>query len=314
MRKRVLCVTVVLLLASLALPLAGSVATRGGNDRRPIVKFEGIVEDAPDVDRLGEWTIDGRIVLVVESTRFVETRGPAEEGARVVVLARLTETDLVAMQIRVVSPRLTVVRLRGFITELDEAEKYLLVNGLRVDWNDDTVILGELVEEAFVKIEAIMTGSEYLARRIQVMPAVPRFVEFEGPITAMDDPTAWEVAGREITLNERTVIVGTPAIGRHAEVKALVQPDDSLLAVWIKVTEEPEEIIWDGPIERLPRGLLGIWVVGGRPVLVTRQTEISEDDEELLEIGACVTVEAVQFRGRPLNALKIEVTDCLTPP
>lgn len=313
MRKRVLFVTVVVLLASLVLPLAGIATAKGDNGRRPIVKFEGTVEDAPDGDRLGEWTIDGRIVVVVESTRFVETKGPAEEGARVVVLARLTETELVAMQIRVVTPRPTVVRLRGFITELYEADEYLLVNGLRVDWNDDTVILGVLEEGAFVKITAIMSGSEYLATRIQVMPTVPRFVEFEGPITAMDD-TTWEVAGREITLNESTVIVGTPAVGRHAEVKALVQSDDSLLAVWIKVKEEPEEIIWSGPIERLPRRLLGIWVVGERPVLVTRQTEISEDDRELLEVGVCVAVGAVQFKSRPLTALKIEIVDCEPTP
>jgi len=310
MRNRVLSITVVLLLASLVLPLAASASAQGDNGRRPIVKFEGTVVDAPEGDRIGEWTIDGRIVLVVESTRFVETKGPAEEGAMVSVLARLTETNLEAMQIRVLTPRPTLVRLRGFITELHLADMYLLVNGLRVDWDEDTVILGDLAEGAFVKIEAIMTGSEYLARRIQVMPTVPRFVEFEGPITAMMDDTTWEVAGREITLNEQTVIVGTPAVGRHAEVKALVQSDDSLLAVWIKIKEEPEEIIWSGPIERLPRRLLGIWVVGQRSVLVTRETEISDEDREQLEVGVCVAVGAVQFRNRPLTALKIEIMEC----
>ncbi len=313
MRKKVSFVTVVLLLATVVLPLAGGVAAQDDNGRRPIVKFEGTVEDVPDGGMLGEWTIDGRTVLVVESTRFVETKGPAEVGATVVVLARLTEEGLEAMQIRVVTPRPTVVRIRGFITELHVADMYLVVNGLTVDWDEDTVILGELVVGAFVKITAIMSGSEYLATRIQVMPTVPRFVEFEGPITAMDD-TTWEVAGQEITLDERTVIVGTPAVGRHAEVKALVQPDESLLAVWIKVKEEPEEIIWSGPIEKLPRRLLGIWVVAQRSVLVTRDTEISDEDRELLEVGVCVAVGAVQFKNRPLTALKIEIVDCAPAP
>jgi len=65
--------------------------------------------------------------------------------------------------------------------------------------------------------------------------------EFEGNIGDMpaDAPWIgeWVIDGQTVIVNADTVVEGTPEIGLIAKVKALVQPDDSLLAIKIEVEE-----------------------------------------------------------------------------
>jgi len=315
MRRKICFVTVALLLVSLVLPLAVGVAAQGNNGRRPIVKFEGIVDSRPNPGKIGTWVISGQQVEVVESTRFTENNGAADEGAKVVVHAsRLNGGEFEAISIRVVEPAVVTVKIKGFVTDL--GEDYLIVNGLRIEWNEDTDISGQLEVGAFVKIEAQMLPTGYVAITIQVLPVGrPRFVEFEGTIESMGDANEtvegnqWIIGKHEVTVTESTVIIGTPEEGKQAEVRALVQPDDSLLALWIKVIEEPEVIELTGTIERLPKRW-GFWVVEGRAVLVRPQTVMVGD--QVPEVGKTARVTAQAFRQRPLFAIEIEVLE-LTP-
>jgi len=319
MKRRIWLVTVALLLVSLVLPLVGGVAAQEDTAVRPIVKFEGIVQSRPE-DKIGTWVISGQRVEVVERTRFVEDKGPAVVGARVAVLARRLNTgQLEAILIRVLDPaEEVVIKIRGFITEL--GTDYLVVNGLRIEWNRSTHIIGELKVGAFAKIEALVTPSGLVAIRIEIVPVAvtPRIVEFAGVIESMGDENEttegeiWVIAGREVLVTRRTVIIGRPAVGKWAEVRALVQTDQPLLALWIKVREEPEAVEWRGRIERLPPRLWGFWVVGGRTVLVTPHTEIIGEPQ----VGKFAKVEALRYPHRPLVAVKIEVlelTPALTP-
>jgi hypothetical protein len=270
------------------------------------------VDTRPD-DKIGTWEISGQQVEVVESTRFIENKGPADVGATVVVHARrLNSGGLEAISIRVVEPAVATVKIRGFVTEL--GDDYLVVNGLTIQYTTETHIVGHLEVGVFVKIEAQMLPTGYVATTIEVRPVGrPRVVEFEGTIESMEDANEtvegnqWIIAGREVTVTERTVIVGTPEEEKQAEVRALVQPDDTLLALWIKVIEGPELVEWTGTIERLPRRW-GFWVVGGRAVLVTPRTEIVG----VPEVGKTAHVKAMGFRRRPLFAIEIEVLE-LTP-
>jgi hypothetical protein len=313
MKRRIWLVTAAVLLVSLVLPLAGAAAGRGNTGARPIVKFEGIVRRRPADTNIGTWAISGQRVEVVGSTRFVENKGPAVVGAKVVVLARRLGTgQLEAIQIRVVEPAIVTVKIRGFVTRLGPDD--LVVNGLTIGYTAETRIVGSLEVGAFVKIEAQMLPAGYVATTIQVVPTErPRVVEFEGTIERMGD-TLWKVAGRLITVTEPTVIIGEPEIGKQAEVRARVQSDGTLLALWIKVKDEPEVEEWRGRIDRLPPQRKGLWEVGGRTVHVTPHTEITG----VPRVGKIARVKALRYPHRPLVAVEIEVleptaSDALVP-
>jgi hypothetical protein len=309
MKKLTGMLVVAVLLATLAMPLSGSVAADQQTGVLPIVRFEGIIQSRPEEQKEGIWSISGQEVEVVAETRILEQRGDATVGAHVVVNARHSGEGLVAMQIRVVEPAQATVRIQGVISELfeDNGSGYVVVNGLKVDYDGDTTIIGDLAVGARVKIEALMAPEGYTATKIEVLgfPWIRRIVEFEGTIESIVDST-WVVDGHEFTLSELTVIIGVPEQDKYAEVRALQQPDDSLVALWIRIREEPEIESWEGPIERLPRLRWGFWIVDGKAVLVTPLTEMTGDEPAL---GNCAYVEAERHGLLLLQATKIEVAD-----
>ena len=309
MRSRLVLFTTVVVLLGLVLPFHGALAQSEGA-LRPVVRFEGVVESRPTETKLGEWHISGQTVIVVEATHIVEIRGEAIVGARVLVIAkRLESGTLEAIQIHVLQPAVVTVKIRGLVTELNEDDKYLVVNGLKITYNDDTEIVGELKVDAFVKIEATMTPTAYTATKIEVVPGprLPKYVEFEGEIKKIDDAeNKWLVDGREITITALTVIIGVPAEGKQAEVRALEQSDGALMALWIRIKEEPEVVTWKGRIDRLPWMRWGFWIVDGRAVLVTPATEITGITPAE---GKHASVEAVRQGFLPLQATKILVEE-----
>jgi hypothetical protein len=60
-----------------------------------------------------------------------------------------------------------------------------------------------------------------------------------------------------------------------------------------------------GLVEKLPQGLVGVWVVNNREIRVTRDTHI-EDHHGAAEVGAYVEVEG-NITGRSFTAYEIEV-------
>jgi hypothetical protein len=138
-------------------------------------------------------------------------------------------------------------------------------------------------------------------------PRLPKYVEFEGEIKKIDDAeNKWLVDGREITITALTVIIGVPAEGKQAEVRALEQSDGALMALWIRIKEEPEVVTWKGRIDRLPWMRWGFWIVDGRAVLVTPATEITGITPAE---GKHASVEAVRQGFLPLQATKILVEE-----
>jgi hypothetical protein len=133
-------------------------------------------------------------------------------------------------------------------------------------------------------------------------------VEFEGVIESFSD-TEWVVGGRTVAVNPATEIVGTPAIGLKAEVRALVQADSSLLAIRIKVEAaddddaQPEEVEFEGIIEAMPAGLPAEWVIGGRTVTANAQTIITGTPE----IGLKAKVTALRDSDGKLLATAIAI-------
>ncbi len=64
-------------------------------------------------------------------------------------------------------------------------------------------------------------------------------VEIDGIIEAVSDSSI-TIDGRTIAINDQTQFVGSPAVGRQAQVRALQMPDGSLIATIIVVVEPAE--------------------------------------------------------------------------
>ncbi len=326
-------VMVVLLAASLVLALGAAPALADSGDKLPpvaaspqaLVRFSGVVSSRPEGAKIGAWVIGGKSVEVVETTGFDEEQGPAEVGANVMVVARrgtatgTADAELEAILIRVLPPVSSArpITIRGRVTEL--GVDYLVVNELKIQYDGSTRIEGHLEVGVFVKVHAVKRADGYHALSILVLPDSGRIVEFEGVIEDMGHP-AWTIDGRQVLVDRHTVIIGRPAVGLKAKVRAREVPigiDDAdasphLVALTITVQNaELEKEEWTGIIEFLPPQVAtaasrstGLWVVGGRSVLVTKETEIVGTPR----IGFSAHVWALRQPGsRVLVAQKIQI-------
>ena len=282
---------------------------------RPIVLWQGLVVSRPSDGKIGTWVIGERSVNVVESTRFNEGRGPAEVGARVEVIAlRVPVTtpsalNLEAVLIYVLVPAPTEpIIISGRVTVL--GTDYLIVNQLRIHFDNTTQITGELIEGAVVKVEAVRLSTGGLhAQSIEVIPDPnQRIVEFEGLIESIGHPE-WVIGGRTVTVDRRTRIIGRAGLGLKAKVRALELADGRLVALLIDIQNEPETVEWTGIIQHLPAETtdvptyLGRWVVAGRVVMVNAQTEIVGTPS----IGLRAHVVAIAYPQRQPVAKKVEI-------
>lgn len=273
-------VVLALVLAVALLPFAAQAAVPAeGDSNPPVVKFDGVVEGRPEGTNLGTWTIAGQAVEVVEATRLVEVTGAAEVGAVVTVIAnRLEDGSLEAILIRVHPPATPfTVRVRGQLTYM--GPDHLVVNGLTIRWTAQTRFEGQVMQGAYVMVEAAQTQAGLVAMRVVGEPDKEhrRIVEFGGTIESIVDDL-WTVGGVEVTVGEYTVIEGTPQVGDEVVVRALEQADGSLLAVEIKIPGDPDGppqlTNFTGIIEHFPPRLWGSWMIGGQSVLVTSETVI----------------------------------------
>jgi hypothetical protein len=303
--------------------------------RNRLVRFEGEIISRP-ATKVGVWVIGERNVTVVTDTEVNEEAGAAEVGARVLVVAKVLAgvdttalgTVLQAQLIRVLKPR--VVTIRGKVREL--GSDYLVVNSLRIHYDATTVVTGELAVGALVKVTAVPqaptasteTASAaparlrptYHALTIEVLAVAPPvvYIEFEGEIKSMG-ANSWEIGAHTVMVNRSTRISGRPAVGMTAKVRALKLDNGDLLALTIHLLNEPVETQFRGTIEFMPRRLLaltrpplGEWVIGGRRVQVTSETEFVGTPT----VGVPVLVTALQYPNRPLVAVKIEVITAAT--
>ena len=149
----------------------------------------------------------------------------------------------------------------------------------------------------------------------------------------------WNIGGRVVIADEKTELDterGPIETGVCVEVEGRLRPDGSVLAEEIERKSPSEcglpgrdpkndddddddddrgKVELEGTIESLPNGLIGMWTVAGRQVLVSATTELEQDDRPFA-VGVCVEVEAVRNGAGMLLALEIETEsrgDCGSP-
>jgi hypothetical protein len=130
--------------------------------------------------------------------------------------------------------------------------------------------------------------------------------EFQGLIESWS-ATQWVVGGHVLIINGDTVIEGSPQKGLLAEVKALRQGDDSLLARHIVVQLPTEEVQFEGLIQSLSAGE---WVVEGVTVRIDAQTQISGTPD----IGAVAEVQGLLLPDGAVLGRRIKVQPILATP
>jgi len=306
---RVVLFSLGLLLAfGLACVQAGPVRAQEGA-AITLVKFEGVVTARPE-GIAGTWTINKQDIAATEATIIVETDGEAVLGATVMVIAKkLPEGDPEAILIRVKPAEdAVVVYLAGGVTAYTAGEMLELNGDQEIVLTTETQIQGEIDLADHVLVKARLDGGTYEAITIQVVDAaMQRVVEFDGVVTEITDGL-WVVAGYELTIGPRTMIMGNIRVGDRVQVRA-AKTADGLLALLIRKAGAawwPKQQEFTAIITSLPEApYVGEWVIGERTVLVREGVPIVGTPE----VGLKARVVAWHFPDGRWVALKIEVIE-----
>ncbi|OQA42542.1 MAG: hypothetical protein BWY52_02180 [Chloroflexi bacterium ADurb.Bin325] len=184
----------------------------------------------------GWWTIEGKTIECDGNTQF---SGDPGVGALVEAVVEITpEGRYIGLSIRRIgqpNPTPSPVELTDVVDAI--SGEWWTIGGVTVKVTGETVLednpgLGDMVS---VKAER-RAGGEIVALRIRALRAIEVF--FQGVIESMAGDT-WVISGTPVLIDGATEIRGAPEVGATVQVKALQQPDGSLVARIVAVIEAP---------------------------------------------------------------------------
>ncbi len=160
----------------------------------------------------------------------------------------------------------------------------------------------------------VITASEI---EVKLSPAGGLPIKFIGKIEELPSTPGrigdWKVSGKTIRVSATTRIEedrAKVAVGALVEVEGLLQTDGSINALEIEVKADfgagiPVKFL--GRVEKLPdtQDRIGDWVVSGRMVKVTANTQLKQDRGPFA-VGSLVDVEGIAQLDGTINASKIE--------
>jgi hypothetical protein len=274
MKHRVRAILAVVALVGL---LLGAVVAPALADSPTIVKFKGEVASRPAVGAEGTWVIDGKDVEQVENTIVAEDDAdPIAVGDEVSVVAKeLGDGTLEAIIIRPVNDGPARLHITGYVNDY-VADDYLVVNGLRIEIDQDTVIDetdGVLEQGALVAVQAVKDGDDWIATDIKVVDPEKTIVEIVGVLEALDEDSAI-IDGQEVVIDDVTWIGPNVEVGETVRARVCEESDGTLRALLIVLDGDadwmPVLTIVEGLIEEIEDKFFGmqIWTVDGQDVLV----------------------------------------------
>ncbi len=301
--------------------LARRIKVEGGEHHNGHVKWHGLIESLPDTTgQIGTWVVAGIPVEVDANTRI---EGTPEVGAWAEVKAqRQNDDSLLATKIEVRNEHpVPEVEFKGPIDSF--GSETWVVRGISVTITADTRIEGTPAVGLMAEVHAlVMPDRSLVATKIKVEDPEEhhdRFVEFKGRIEEIVSDTEWLVGAVTVMLDSQTVVEGTPAAGKIAEVKGLLQTDGSVLARKIEVKESdghgPREVELRGTIVSMSAvGSEGEWTIhalhGTLDMNVTFTVDsqtIIDESHGIAQVGAYVKVEAILQTDGSLLAKRIKV-------
>jgi len=270
--------------------------------RRPSVKLAGWVSEAGSA----HWVIGGH-ELQVDSVSA--TAVDVCEGMYAIATARVDgegglHAETISLQLPS-SPSGYGVEFRGLIEEINA--RYWLVSKQLVFVTENTRIQGRPEIGALAEVKGLNLFDDIvLARTIKVIvPDRYAEVEFEGTIENITEHL-WVIGGVTVTISPVTVIQGAPAVGLLAEVQGVLQPDGSVLAQQISVSDAgptPQTDI-EGLVESIETTY---WMIAGTTVFIDSQTFI-DDSQAPADVGMWAQVRALRRQDGTLLALRIRLS------
>ncbi len=200
--------------------------------------------------------------------------------------------------------------IRGVFQGIDEDGNWI-VSGIKVAVDADTDIETGVVVGQLVKIEAILRPDGFpLASEVEAVDGdgrVPGKTTLEGVFEGVDDDGKWIVSGTAVAVGPATDTDGLPDVGQRVKVKALLQPDGSLLAREIenkggsqRGKQDSRRVKLEGTFQGIDED--GNWIVSGRKVSVGPLTRL----ERTPAVGYRIKVKAVLREDGSLLAQKVE--------
>lgn len=188
------------------------------------------------------------------------------------------------------------------------------VSGRTVKISDDTRVDTDLHIGDSVRVE-VSLGDDGFMNALQIEPSsrdmfvVGAEIEFFGVVEEIH-PTGWLIGGFEVTVTPDTEVKADIVVGDLVKVHAVVGEGDKLTAREIELADpddkndelDRDEVEFVGTVEAISDGM---WIVDGRVILVTSQTEIEGETE----VGDIVKVEAFENEDGVLVAHEIEQAD-----
>lgn len=275
--------------------------------------FRGEIEVLPADYMSGTWQVSGISVTVDAKTMIHPPDRTPELGMMANVVAfEQSDGTLWAMNISLQTPEEAEaeVEFEGPIDDLPEDPDFLgtwVVDGISVTVTADTELEGaEPAVGLIAEVEGYEEDGSIIATKIKVEEPEYEEMEFEATLVSTDVlPSEWvfdtepmsETGEISVTVTSSTTIntdKGPLEIGCWVEVEALKLLDGTLVAIRIKVEDDPDadnEVEFTAPIAELPssgpEGFIGQWVFATEPisttVVVTPNTEVEGDPEVGLE-------------------------------
>ncbi len=155
--------------------------------------------------------------------------------------------------------------------------------------------IGDLSAGMFATVSVVNSAGGLLATSVEAYGTVapPELIAFRGPVQTIS-ATTWTIAGRGVTVNADTKIVGDPKVGDTVDVLARVQnpPPGSLAPSYLVALSIVKTTIivppgpgdrateFDGTVESIPPvataggAPLGHWKISSRDVVVNGLTKL----------------------------------------
>lgn len=279
---------------SLALPSGLALAQEDGDAYA--VQWSGVIDSVA----ADQWVIAGQAVAITPRT-IIRITGVLEPGMWADVQAMRDGDALTARRITVAPPEM---RLRGEISFIPDGRiGQWIIGGQPFEVTADTAISdrgGPVVVGAWAQVSALQQDGSLAAQRIRAIDPLPA-VEVFGAIQGFS-ADSWTVSGIDVAIDADTLISGEPREELLANVAAALQPDNSLLALRIRVLWQEHggpqpPITLTGVIEQMPpNGQVGRWIVDGVNVVVSRNTLVNQSNG-MAVVGAEVTIVGHQADG-----------------
>ena len=188
------------------------------------------------------------------------------------------------------------IKLEGTIksiTDLSEGQQLWQVAGIDVLITPETEMepVGHVArEEDYAVIQATIEGEQIVATYVRIQTdddaLVQNDLEFRGLISAgptgvavrrLKQSTEWTIGGRQVELDSKAQVIGTPAVGLYAHVKGRLLRSGKVKANWVKIMDPVElaaKFELKGRIQEIASDRPGYWTIDGVRGVVSEDTEI----------------------------------------